>query len=259
LLDKEKPAVIVNFAALAHSTSWSKSWRYYETNVTTLAQICEELMKRDYFERFLQVGTSELYGNTKSPAAEDARLTPTSPYAVSKMAGDLHLESLWNVCKFPMNIIRPSNAYGPGQQLHRVLPRAVLCGLTGQKLPLEAGGRTKRSFIHAADLAHAIHLICERAPLGRIYNAGPQDPISIYDLVHLVAKKFGIRMDELCDMVEGRRGEDSQYWLNSEFIKKELGWEPKIGLEEGVADMVSWGWKYLDLIKQDSTAFTLHA
>lgn len=259
LLDKERPEVIINFAALAHSTSWVKSWRYYETNVTALAQICEQLMKRDYLERFLQIGTSELYGPTAAPASEDAPLVPTSPYSVSKMAGDLHLMSLWNVCKFPMNIIRPSNAYGPGQQLHRVMPRAVLCGLTGQKIPLEGGGKTLRSFIHAQDLARAIFLICDKAPLGRLYNAGPKDPISIYDFVREAARQFEIDMDQLCEIVPGRVGEDTQYWLDSACIKGELGWEPEIDIEEGVADMIAWGKKYLDLFKYDSTGFTLHA
>lgn len=259
LLDREKPQVVINFAALAHSTSWSKSWRYYDTNVTSLARICEELMSRKYLERFLQIGTSELYGPTALPAAENAALIPTSPYAVSKMAGDLHLMSLWSVCKFPMNIIRPSNAYGPGQQLHRVLPRAVLCALTGSKLPLEGGGRTRRSFIHAQDLARAIHLICERAPLGKLYNAGPAEPIAINDLVAIVARQFDISMNQLCDVVPGRVGEDSQYWLDSSLIKKELDWEPQIGLEEGVADMIQWGKKYLHLFRDDSTGFTLHA
>jgi dTDP-glucose 4,6-dehydratase len=259
LLDAERPQIIINFAALAHSSSWRKSWRYYETNVTALVQICEELMKRDYLERFLQIGTSELYGHTEVPATEDFQLVPASPYAVSKLAGDLHLISLWNVCKFPMNIIRPSNAYGPGQQLHRVLPRAVLCGLTGQKLPLEGGGRTRRSFIHAQDLAHAIYLICKKAPIGQIYNAGPKDPISVHDLVAIVARQFGLRMDELTETVEGRAGEDPQYWLDSSRIRAELGWQPQIEFEEGIKDMIDWGRRYLDLIRGDETGFTLHA
>ena len=259
LLDKERPEVLINFAALAHSTSWNKSWRYYDTNVTSLARICEELMKRQYLERFLQIGTSELYGPTAAPAAENAALVPTSPYAVSKMAGDLHLMSLWNVCKFPMNIIRPSNAYGPGQQLHRVLPRAVLCGLTGQKLPLEGGGKTKRSFIHAEDLARAIHSICDRAPVGKLYNAGPSEPIGICDLVAIVARQLKMSMSDLCDVVPGRTGEDNQYWLDSALIKKDLGWEAQITLEEGVAEMIAWGRKYLELFRKDSTGYTLHA
>lgn len=245
LFDRERPEVIVNFAALAYATSWEKSFRYYETNVVALAKMCEELMKRDYLRRFVQIGTSELYGPVDRPVSEDEPLRPTSPYAVSKMAGDLHLETLWAVKKFPMNIIRPSNAYGPGQLLYRILPRAVYCALTGQKLPLQGGGVAKKSYMHAQDLAHAIWLMTEKAPFGRIYNVGPAKPSAIRHLVELVAEEAGVPFDRLVEMTPARVGEDAQYWLDSTRIKTELGWDEKISLREGVRDMVAWGRKYL--------------
>ena len=246
LFDRERPEVIVNFAALAYATSWDKAFRYYETNVVALARMCEDLMKRDYLERFIQVGTSELYGSVDRPVAEDAPVHPTSPYAVSKLAGDMHLATLWDVKKFPMNIIRPSNAYGPGQLLYRVLPRAVYAALKGQKLPLQGGGAVKKSYMHAQDLAHAIWLMTEKAPFGRTYNVGPEKPSSIRYLVELVAEECGVPFDRLAEITPGRVGEDAQYWLDSTRIKSELGWEEKISLREGVRDMVAWGRKYLD-------------
>ena len=97
----------------------------------------------------------------------------------------MHLMSVHRFLKFPMNIIRPSNAYGPGQQLHRVIPKAVLCGLTGRKLPLHGGGRAEKSYIHTRDLGRAIHLVAEKAPLGTVYNAGPKEPTSIRRVVEL--------------------------------------------------------------------------
>ena len=246
LFDREKPEVIVNFAALAYATSWEKSFRYYETNVVALAKMCEDLMKRNYLERFVQVGTSELYGPVERPAAEDAPLHPTSPYAVSKLAGDMHLDTLWAVRKFPMNIIRPSNAYGPGQLLYRILPRAVYCALTGQKLPLQGGGMVKKSYMHAQDLAHAIWLMTEKAPFGRLYNVGPEQPSAIRHLVELVAEETGVPFERLVDITPGRVGEDAQYWLDSTRIKTELGWREHIDLRAGVRDMVAWGRRYLD-------------
>jgi dTDP-glucose 4,6-dehydratase len=245
LFDREKPEVIVNFAALAYATSWEKSFRYYETNVVALAKMCEDLMKRDYLERFIQIGTSELYGPVEKPASEDAPLHPTSPYAVSKLAGDMHLDTLWAVRKFPMNIIRPSNAYGPGQLLYRILPRAVYCALTGQKLPLQGGGTVKKSYMHAQDLAHAIWLMTEKAPFGRLYNVGPEQPSSIRHLVELVAEETGVPFEKLVDITPGRVGEDAQYWLDSTRIKTELGYQERISLREGVRDMVAWGRHYL--------------
>jgi len=259
LFDREKPEVIVNFAALAYATSWEKSYRYYDTNVVALAHMCEDLMKRDYLKRFIQIGTSELYGSVGGPVAEDSPVQPTSPYAVSKLAGDMHLDTLWKVRKFPMNIIRPSNAYGPGQLLYRVLPRAVYCGLTGRKLPLEGGGTVKKSYIHARDLARAIWLIGEKAPFGRTYNAGPAEPSSIRSLVDMVADSLGMAPDALYQISPGRVGEDQQYWLDSSLIKRDLGWEPQISLKAGIADMVAWGRKYLEYLSDEDARFVLRA
>jgi len=259
LFDREKPEIVINYAALAHATSWSKSWRYYDTNVTALAKMAEELAKRDYLERFIQIGTSELYGSCDFPAKEDTVLQPTSPYAVSKMAGDLHLLTFVKVVKFPMNIIRPSNCYGPGQQLHRILPRAVLCGLTGQKLPLHGGGTARKSFMHAQDLAKAVHLIAEKAPLGKVYNAGPENSISMRGLVEKVALVMGIPFEDICEMAPARAGEDANYWLDSSAIINDLGWKPEISLEEGLEDMVAWGRQYLEFLKKESAEFVLHA
>src|SRR5437899_1100814 len=150
LLDKEKPQVIINYAAQGEgAVSWKHSWRFFETNSMALARLTEELMTRSYLERFIQIGTSELYGSVAFAAKEDSPIQPTSPYAASKAAFDMHLISIHRVLKFPMNIIRPSNAYCPGQLLHRVIPRAVICGLTGKKLPLQGGGRAEKSYIHA--------------------------------------------------------------------------------------------------------------
>lgn len=259
LFDAEKPEVIINFAALAHASSWKKSWRFYDTNVTALAKMTEGLAARDYLERWIQIGSSELYGSLDFPAKEDMPLLPSSPYAVSKAAGDMHLLSIVKVLNFPMNILRPSNAYGPGQQLYRVIPRAVLCGLTGEKLPLHGGGRARKSYIHARDLARAIHLVSEKAPLGKVYNAGPPEPIAIRDLVAMVAETIGISFDELCEVTEDRPGEDAQYWIDSSAIKRDAGWEPEISLEQGIKEMVDWGRKYLDFLRTVSTEYVLHA
>lgn len=259
LLDREKPDVVVNFAALAHGASWTKSWRFYETNVTALAQMVEGLAARDWLQRFVQIGSSEIYGAVDGPVTEETPLDPTSPYSVSKAAADLHLVSMHKVRGFPMNIIRPSNAYGPGQQLYRVLPRAVLCALVGRKLPLEGGGRARKSYIHARDLASAIQVIAERAEPGRIYNAGPPGPVAIRHLVELVAAEFGMPLEDLAEERPGRPGEDAQYWLDSSRIEKELGWQPNIALADGVRGMVEWGRAYADDLRDASSDYVLRA
>ncbi len=260
LLDRERPQVIVNFTAQGEgAASWKKSWRFFETNCVALAKLTEELMSRDYLERFIHIGTSELYGSVDRPSTEETPIQPSSPYAASKVGFDFHLISIHRFLNFPMNIIRPSNAYGPGQQLHRIVPKAIVCGLTGEKLPLHGGGRAEKSYIHNRDLARAIHLVSEKAPIGRIYNAGPKEPTSIRRVVELCAEALGIPFEQLCEVTGDRLGQDSRYWLDSSAIKRDAGWEPRIGWQEGLADMVAWGRKYLDQLRGLPKDFRLRA
>ena len=256
LFDTARPQTIINFAALAYGTSWDKSWRYYDTNIVALARMTETLSKRHYLQRFIQIGSSELYGATDSPATEAAPLKPTSPYAVSKAAADMHLMTLKG---FPWNILRPSNAYGSGQAVYRVIPRAILCGLTGQRLHLQGGGLQRKSYLYAQDLARAIHLIDEKAGLERIYNCGPSVATSIKEVVETVAEVLDVPFENMVSIAPGRSGEDAQYWLDSSAIYRDTGWTPKISLESGIKTMVAWAQKYLPVLRSEPVEYTLHA
>ena len=258
LLDREQPEVIVNYAAQGEgAVSWKHSWRYFETNSMALARLAEELAKRDWMERFIQIGTSEMYGSVDRASTEDEPIKPSSPYAASKVAFDLHLVSVHRFLEFPMNIIRPSNAYCPAQLLHRVIPKTVWCGLTGNKLPLHGGGRAEKSYIHARDLGRAVHLVAEGAPLGTIYNAGPKNPTSIREVVERTAAALEMPFEQVCEMSGDRLGQDSRYWLDSSAIKADVGWEPEIGWDQGLAEMVDWGRTYLDEIRDWPTDYVL--
>ena len=258
LLDREKPEVIINYAAQGEgAVSWKHSWRFFETNSMALARFVEELMKRDWLERFIQIGTSEMYGSVGNPSKEMDPIMPSSPYAASKVAFDMYLMSVHKFLNFPMNIIRPSNAYCPGQLLHRVIPKTVLCGLKNEKLPLQGGGKAEKSYIHARDLGRAIHLVSEKAPLGEVYNAGPKNPTSIREVVERTANALGKAFEEICTITEDRLGQDSRYWLDSSKIKEHVGWEPQISWDEGLSEMVEWGKKYFSQIKDLDTGYVL--
>ncbi|HVA14748.1 MAG TPA: GDP-mannose 4,6-dehydratase [Stellaceae bacterium] len=260
LLDKEKPQVIVNFAAQGEgAVSWTHSWRFFETNSMALARLAEELMKRPWLERFIQIGTSEMYGSVDHAATEEEPIRPSSPYAASKVAFDLYLMSVSRFLKFPMNILRPCNAYCPGQLLHRVIPKAIWSGLKGAKLPLHGGGRAEKSYIHARDLGRAIHLVAEKAPLGTTYNVGATQPTSIREVVERCARALESPFDTLCEVTADRLGQDSRYWLDSSAIKQAVGWEPEIGWDEGLHEMVQWGRKYWDEIKDCPSDYVLRA
>ena len=260
LFDTEQPECIINFAALAYATSWSDSYRYYDTNVVSLARITEDIRTREYFKFWMQIGSSEVYGPALAgPSREDSQTNPTSPYAVSKLAGDLHLKTYAEGLGFPMNVIRPSNAYGPGQQIYRVMPRAAYSALTGQRFPLEGGGIAEKSFLHATDLASAIFAIITNGVDGQIYNAGPDSAVSIRRIVELIAAAAGVPMKNFVDTVPGRATEDSRYWLDSAKIRQSLGWAPQIELQDGALEMVEWANKNLDALRSQPQFFSLRS
>ena len=200
-----------------------------------------------------------MYGSVSRPSKEDDPILPSSPYAASKVAFDMHLLSVSRFLDFPMNILRPSNAYCPGQLLHRIIPKAIWCGVTGNKLPLHGGGKAEKSYIHAYDLGSAVRLVAEGGPLGKVYNVGPDKPTSIREVVERCASAMGKNFEDICTMAEDRLGQDSRYWLDSSEIEKDLGWTPQITWDEGLKQMVEWGDRYSNEIKNWPTEYVLRA
>ena len=155
-----------------------------------------------------------------------------------------------------MNIIRPSNCYAPGQQLHRIIPKTILYALTGRKLALHGGGKARKSYLHADDLSRAIMSVVSRGTLGEVYNVGPDAPTPIREVVERCLKATGKTWD-LVEEAPDRMGQDGCYFLDSSKIKT-LGWEQTVGWDEGLQTMVDWVNSYPELQKL-STEFQMRA
>lgn len=250
LLKEVKPQVIVSFAAQGEGQASFKTenWKYfYRTNTQSLVELTEKLHGAPWMERFIQVGTSELYGSVEGPVNEEAPIRPTSPYAASKAAFDLHLMAVARVCRFPAIVVRPSNCVCEGQQLHRVIPKSLIYGMTGRTIPLHGGGRARKSYLHADDLSDAIQLLAEKGNVGEVYNAGPESPTSIKDVLDLCAGTLGLKPKELYEEAPDRTGQDGCYWLDSTKLKA-LGWRAKIPLSFAVSRVHSWLKDYPELL-----------
>jgi dTDP-glucose 4,6-dehydratase len=256
VLDTEKPDVIVNFAAQGEGAAsfGANAADFFRTNAWGLSRFVLEIQKRDYLERFIHIGSSEVYGSPEQAAKESDLLDPTSPYSASKAAFDHYLNSMWRTQKFAMNIVRPSNCYTPGQQLHRIIPKAIICALKGEKLQLHGGGMAQKSYLHSTDLSRAILKVAERAHLGQIYNVGPDEPVTIRSAVELVANCCGVKFADLVDEAPERMGQDARYYLDCSKAKRELEWQQTIELEGGIAMMADWVKAHPELL-QMSTAY----
>lgn len=245
LLGEHKPRLVFNFAAQSMvGESWDKPDDWMRTNVVTIARLAERLRHVDFLDRYIHVTTPEVYGSTDGWITEDAPVNPSTPYAVSRAAGDMLFKIYRETFDLPVVGTRAANVYGPGQPLYRIIPRTVFFLLTGRKLQLHGGGISTRSFIHMDDVSEATWKIAMEASVGETYHISTNRIVSIRELVEMLCRMLGVNFEQAVDVAPERLGKDSAYWLNSDKLRK-LGWQDQITLETGLADVVEWVQKNL--------------
>lgn len=229
---------VANFIALnVVDRSWDKAPEYYRTNVASLARLAD-LMREAGVEKFLQVSTPEVYGTTGTILGEGAQFNPSTPYAVSRAAADLHLRLLHRQFGFPAVFTRTVNVYGTGQQPYRIVPRTISCAKTGERLQLEGRGISTRSFIHIRDAARAYRAVLKDGSTGEDYHIATPDQVRICDLVLKVCNLMGKRFEDVVQMVPERRGKDLNYHLDDRKIRATLGWSEAVSLDEGLKETI---------------------
>lgn len=244
------PEAVVNFAALGMvAESWKYPLDYYRTNLLAQVALHEELRRLPGLRKYVHVGTPEVYGHTAGEITEDAPLRPSTPYAASRAACDLHLDTFLREYNFPVVWTRAANVFGPGQQLYRIVPRTLLSIRLGRKLPLHGGGLSTRSFIHIRDVCRATLEIARRAEPGSRYHLSTREMISIADLVRHMCRAFGKNFDEVVEIAPERPGKDSAYWLNSDKVRRELGWADEISLDAAIGETAAWVDRFLPAIQ----------
>ncbi len=255
LLSNERPDVLVNFCAQGEGAASFNydSHLFYATNTVAMVRLAETLREQSLVKRFVQISTSELYGSVGHAVGENAPLNSSSPYAISKAAFDQHLNVMHKIHGFPMNIIRPCNCYCAGQQLHRVIPQAIIAALSGRKMKLHGGGVARKSYLHATDLSTAIMAAINSGKVGETYNVGSLSPMSIRGLVEEVSDVCGVSYTDMVEKSSERTGQDGCYWLDSSKLISDTGWSPTIDRKDGILEMVEWVKKYPELLTTDST------
>lgn len=247
LLQNEKPRFVVNFAAQSMvAESWLNPDHWFTTNVVSTVRLHESLRKMTFIERYVHISTPEVYGSTTGEVRESTTLNPSTPYAVSRAAADMSLRTFNLAYGMPVVFTRAANVYGPGQQLYRIIPRTMLFIRSGRKLKLDGGGYSQRSFIHINDVSEATYLIALKGHNGEVYHISTESLISIRGLVGLICKKMNVEFDNFVEVVGERLGKDANYHLNSDKLRKELGWSDQISLDVGLADVAAWVDRYLN-------------
>jgi dTDP-glucose 4,6-dehydratase len=241
LIRSERIQTIANFASQSMvGESWDKPDDWMQTNVVSVARLAERLRHIDFLERYVHVTTPEVYGSTDGWIDENTPFNPSTPYAVSRAAGDMLVKIYRETFGLPVVSTRAANVYGPGQPLYRIIPRTIYFLLTGEILELHGGGVSTRSFIHIDDVSNATWKIAQNAPIGETYHISTDSIIAIKDLVALLCDKLNKPSDAHVKIVGERLGKDGAYWLNSEKLRAKLGWADTIGLEQGLEETLGW-------------------
>jgi dTDP-glucose 4,6-dehydratase len=136
-----------------------------------------------------------------------------------------------------VTVVRGTNAYGP-RQIERVVPTYTICALEGLPLPVYGAGEQRREFLHVQDWVRAALTVLERGAPGVLYNIGAGTELSNLALAERIAALVGVS-DDLIAFVPDRPGHDFRYGVTAARLR-ELGWEPAIGFDEGLAATVEW-------------------
>ncbi len=242
ICDDFEPEIIANFSAQGEvRTSWLYPLEWYETNTIAVVKLTEELRKRSYIKKYVTASTPEVYGNTDDKISENHNYYPSTPYAASKLAGDLHLITLFKRYNFPVVFTRSANVYGIHQQLYRIIPRTIIYLKLRKKIQLHGGGNTNRSFIHIRDVARATLKVAQSGGNGEVYHISPDDDeISIRNLVKTICNLMGHDFESSVEIVDQNFGQDSRYSISSTKLINELNWKTNETLLGGIEEMISW-------------------
>ena len=251
IVQEARPSHVVNFAAQSMvAESWKSPDHWFMTNVVSAVRLHERLRHCDFLERYVHVTTPEVYGSTEGFIREDHVFNPSTPYAVSRAAGDMSLRTFFEAYRFPVVFTRAANVYGPGQQLYRIIPRTVLFILLGRKLQLHGGGTSRRAFIHMKDVSDATWRIAREAPPGETYHISTNEIVSIRELVERICRHLGVRFEDHVEVVGERLGKDAAYMLDSTKLRQTLGWRDTISLDQGLRECIDWVKRNLEVLKR---------
>jgi dTDP-glucose 4,6-dehydratase len=232
---------VVHFAAESHvDRSIYEPGPAIQTNVNgtfTLLTVARELGVK----RFVHVSTDEVYGSLREGefSSEDAVLRPNSPYSASKAASDLLVRSFVKTYGFPAVITRASNNYGPYQFPEKFVPLMISNALENKELPVYGDGLQERDWLHVWDHCRGIMAALERGVDGETYNIGGANVETNLAMLRRILGAIN-KPESLIKHVVDRPGHDRRYALDCSKIKRELGWEPKVPLEEGLVRTIDW-------------------
>jgi len=239
----------INIAAETHvDNSIRDSKVFLDSNINGVHNILEllKIYKKEGYvvPRFIHFSTDEVYGDiSDGEHFETDILKPSNPYSATKAAADQLIIAWSRTYDIPFNIIRPTNNYGIGQYVEKLIPKACKFIGLGRKIPLHNQGTPIRNWLHAKDTARAVLAIIEYGKNNEIYNvAGGFEQSNIETVKKVINTYYDKEMPNYEDFVNfgiERPGHDVRYALNDDKIRN-LGWKPECIFDEEIVHIVDF-------------------
>jgi dTDP-glucose 4,6-dehydratase len=244
---------VINTAAETHvGNSIASSAEFVKSNVDGVHNLLE-LIKNHRGENaskpvLIHFSTDEVYGDIEEGAHDEEHLLkPSNPYSATKAAADMLVMAWGRTHNIPYMIIRPTNNYGIGQYVEKLIPKAVKLLSLGRKIPLHNHGTPYRNWLHASDTAEAVITLIEKGQIGEIYNvAGGFEQQNIETIKQVISEHTSVmnwedfhNIEHFVDFSHHRPGQDVRYALDDSKLRT-LGWEPKSVFSEEIPRVVSY-------------------
>ena len=223
-----------------------------QTNVLGTLNILEACRKSG--AKLVHTSTSEVYGTAlRVPIDEDHPLQGQSPYSASKIGADKLVESYFRSFGLPTVTVRPFNTYGPGQSTRAVIPTIITQALAGGVVRL-GNLDAIRDFTYLDDTVEGFLLTAQADTWnGETYNLGSGEEISIGAIAALIFRLMGKQAEIQLEKSRLRpeKSEVLRLISDNRKAKLELGWQPTVGMEEGLQRTIRWIGEHLDLYQPE--------
>jgi len=230
---------VVNFAAESFvDRSINNADPFLVSNIRGAFTILDIITKQK--KRMIQISTDEVFGSLSTGTAdEQTKFNPSSPYAATKAAAELLINSFSVTYNPDVVITRCTNNYGPRQFPEKLIPKTIILAKQGKNIPIYGNGKNLRDWIFVEEHCDAVYEILMNGKSSQTYNISANNEINNLEIVNKILEIMG-KSSDLIEFVEDRPGHDQRYSLDSSKIKNEFGWSTKINFEEGLRKTIEW-------------------